>query len=137
LTDEVFTALRETDYVILLVSENATRSAWVKFEVDAFISSGLGIARRFRILPARLDEVHPPDAFSLLANMKWADFRHDFDRGMKDLLAALKNAVKIPPEYESRLDLAVDPLPLSKSAPGLLSLNGPLLGKKKTVHFSK
>lgn len=29
------------------------------------------------------------------------------------------------------------PLPLSKSAPGLLSLNGPLLGKKKTVHFSK
>jgi hypothetical protein len=29
------------------------------------------------------------------------------------------------------------PLPLSKTAPGFLSLNGPLLGKKKMVFSSK
>jgi hypothetical protein len=32
---------------------------------------------------------------------------------------------------------AGNPLPLSKTAPGLLSLNGPLLGKKKMVLSSK
>lgn len=30
-----------------------------------------------------------------------------------------------------------DPLPLSKTAPGFLSLNGPLPGKKKTALSSK
>ncbi|MEZ5924144.1 MAG: toll/interleukin-1 receptor domain-containing protein [Hyphomicrobiaceae bacterium] len=85
--ERIAAGLRAADLFCLLVSKSALESKWVMREFESFIQEAMKDDRP--VIPCRLDKSEPP---TLISSIKYADFSDDFDRGLNDLLGAVKIA---------------------------------------------
>lgn len=82
--EAVATGLAESDVLLLALSHEALSSRWVKREMNAFIVIAMSTGKP--ILPCRLDNAEPP---TLLADIKYADFRGSLSLGLNALMGAV------------------------------------------------
>jgi len=78
-------AIQESSYLIVALSADSVKSKWVQAELDAALMSQLsegGIV----VLPVVIEECEVP---ALLKAKLYADFRREFDSGLKSLLDIL------------------------------------------------
>lgn len=85
--ERVSNGLEESDFVIVILSENAVSSKWVEREWQTKYWNEIEHGR-IHVLPLLLKDCKIPE---LLKTKKYADFRDDFNIGLRDLLAALEN----------------------------------------------
>ena len=88
--ERVSNGLQEADFVIVILSENAISSKWVEREWQSKYWNEIE-HDRIHVLPLLLKDCKIPE---LLKTKKYADFRKDFNTGLKDLLAALETLYK-------------------------------------------
>ena len=81
----VETALKRVDYVLVLFSEAAIQSNWLKREVASRLIDDLAGGKE-SIIPVLLDEVPVP---YLLKAVKWVDLRASFSVGIAQILGRL------------------------------------------------
>jgi len=79
--EAIETALQAADYLLLCLSDNSLRSNWVKLEYGAAVALWVK-TRKPTIVPLLLTEVIVPP---LLANIRYVDFRGDYQLGWKQL----------------------------------------------------
>lgn len=79
-------ATATADALILFVSQASAASDWVAREWNSALARMLSGAS-VRVLPAMIEECEVP---AILADIKYADFRESYSRGLADLLSALK-----------------------------------------------
>lgn len=82
--------LEHADALIVVVSENSSRSAWVQREYSAIAFREIS-GREARIVPVRLDASQVP---SYLADRLWIDLSQDFDAGLDALSLGLRHLEK-------------------------------------------
>ncbi|MGN7760511.1 toll/interleukin-1 receptor domain-containing protein [Paenibacillus sp. 22594] len=78
-------ALQESDYVLVLLSNNSIESAWVEQEWYTKYWEEI-TERKVKILPILIENCNIPE---LLKTKKYADFREEYDRGLRELLLAI------------------------------------------------
>ena len=86
ITQGISAGLMQADYLLVVLSKTSVQSAWVQGELNAAImeeASGKGIA----VLPALIDDCDVP---ILLRDRIYADFRKDFEAGLKGLLRVFR-----------------------------------------------
>jgi hypothetical protein len=86
IVDKVNQALSNSRYVVAVLSGNSVRKPWVARELGSSLMRQLS-GGKVSILPALIEACEIPP---LLADLKYADFRHSFSDGMHELLAAIK-----------------------------------------------
>ncbi len=93
--DKIQKGLDSSDFIIILLSKYSVKSGWVKREIESKLINEISTGK-ISILPVlceNLDESWsiPP----LLSSKKYADIISDFERGMRDVLNAIKGHAKI------------------------------------------
>jgi hypothetical protein len=87
IVEKINDGLSDATHLIVILSAVAVGKPWVKRELSSSLMRQLG-NRSIKILPVlREDCVVPP----LLADIKYADFRTDFDKGFGDLVESLRS----------------------------------------------
>jgi hypothetical protein len=99
----VSAGLRNSDYLIVVLSKSSVASRWVQEELNAALMEELSGEGR-PVLPVLIDDCELPP---LLKSRLYADFRTDFSAGLKKLLAVLTQ------ESESASQAAPGPAPTS------------------------
>ena len=102
-------AIQASDALIVVLSKDSVNSQWCKQEFSSGLLRELE-EKRVVVLPAVIEECELP---LFLRGKKYADFRKDFDVGMRQILEAI---AKVASEYQGRteygftwhLDWAVD-----------------------------
>ena len=85
ITNSVQNALEKASFVCLVLSENALKSKWVEREITASLVRELE-EQRLSILPLVIDNCTLP---LFLRDKLYADFRSDFDIGIKEIITAV------------------------------------------------
>jgi hypothetical protein len=114
-------ALKDVDYLVIVLSQASVSSRWVEQELNAALTnhiSGKGI-----VLPVLLEDCELP---MLLRDRLYVDFRADFNVGLQALLAALEHegesAVDVAPsEPTIAAPASITPARLRENLQGLLS----------------
>jgi hypothetical protein len=104
LVGKISKALKEADYLVIVLSQVSVSSRWVEQELNAALTnqiSGKGV-----VLPVLLEDCEMP---MLLRDRLYADFRTDFNVGLQALVAAFEQ------EGESAIDIAPLGAPVSAS----------------------
>ena len=83
--------LEGASYICVVFSNNSIRSEWVKREINAGLLKEIE-DKKITILPVVIDDCKIP---LLLRDKLYADFRGNFDTGLKKLLAVLKKKYNI------------------------------------------
>jgi len=84
--ERISNGLEEADFVIVILSENAISSKWVEREWQTKYWNEIQHGR-IHVLPLLLKDCKIPE---LLKTKKYADFRENFNIGLRDLLAGLE-----------------------------------------------
>jgi len=82
---KIIEALEETDYFILVISQEAWNSEWVKNEIAAAWERQIENKGKF-ILPVYYKDTKIP---LLLRGIKYADFRTNYQSGLDELIQVL------------------------------------------------
>lgn len=82
--------LSKSQFVAVMLSKKSLESNWVKEEWTSKFSEGVDTGREDCVLTILVDECRVP---TLLRNRNYADFRTDYDSGLKELLETI-NAYK-------------------------------------------
>lgn len=82
----------EAGYLVVVLSPASIKSPWVQLEVNSALMKQVSAQRDVTVLTLLLEDCEIP---ILLAEKKWADFRYDYDAGLRDLLTAL-SAKRLP-----------------------------------------
>jgi len=85
ITNSVQDAMENASFVCLVLSENALNSRWVKREITASLVRELE-EKNLKVLPILIDDCQLP---LFLRDKLYADFRKDFDSGVKMILNAV------------------------------------------------
>lgn len=83
--------LRDSDYFVVVVSQNSAQSKWVQQELNSALMrelSGKGVV----VLPVRMDETPLPP---LLVDRIYADFHADYQQGLNALLAVFRQETAV------------------------------------------
>ncbi|MDJ0510430.1 MAG: toll/interleukin-1 receptor domain-containing protein [Crocosphaera sp.] len=75
----------KADFVIVLLSEHSVNSQWVKREWQTKYWDEVQ-KRTIQVLPVLLQDCEIP---ALLKTKRYADFRHDYNNGLEDILIAI------------------------------------------------
>ena len=86
IVDSVSQGLAESDYFVVILSEDSVSSEWVKRELNQALLKEIA-AREVKVLPIKLGKCEIP---ALLNDKKYADFSASYSDGLSDLLKALK-----------------------------------------------
>lgn len=78
-------ALEESDYLIIVISQEAWNSEWVKAEITAAWERQIENKGKY-ILPVFYKDAKIP---LLLRGIKYADFRTDYQKGLEELMQVL------------------------------------------------
>lgn len=118
LIGKIEAGLATMDYLAVVLTPESVASQWCKEELRAAMSRQIK-ERRTVVLPILFKDCDIP---MFLAEKKYADFREDFEVGLKDLLATLQTAINLSagkistPKYETDFawdyGLAEDPAAL-------------------------
>jgi len=85
ITDSVQNAMEKASFVCMVLSKNSLQSKWVKREIEASLVRELE-DEKLSILPLVIDDSELP---LFLRDKLYADFRKDFDSGVKMILEAV------------------------------------------------
>lgn len=88
IVDKINEGLADARYLLVVLSPRSVDKPWVKRELNAGLIRQLNDAK-IKVLPVLLEDCKVPP---LLADIKYADFRTGFDRGLSQLLPALRGA---------------------------------------------
>ncbi|WP_370884514.1 toll/interleukin-1 receptor domain-containing protein [Enterobacter cloacae complex sp. 2015409] len=88
--ERISDGLEEADFVIVILSENTVSSKWVEREWQTKYWNEIQ-HNCIHVLPLLLKDCKIPE---LLKTKKYADFRNDFNSGLRDLLAVLESLYK-------------------------------------------
>lgn len=77
--------IRESDYLAIVISKEAWESEWVRREVSAAYHKQIEMKAKF-MLPIYYRDCKIP---LLLRGIKYADFRGDYEEGLKELARVL------------------------------------------------
>ena len=75
-------------YLIAVLSSDSVQSHWVQREINSALMRQLSVEKNIIILPLVLADCEVPP---LLCEIKWADFRNDYESGLKSLLERLQD----------------------------------------------
>lgn len=88
LINKIEEGLESSDYLIIVLSKNSVKSAWVKKELNAILCDEI-YSNTIKILPVLIDDCTIP---IFLKEKRYADFRDDYDQGFQDLLGAVESS---------------------------------------------
>lgn len=89
---KVSQGLKDTDYLVAVLSRSSMQSKWVQAEVNAVLNdqlSGIGVA----VLPVLIEDVDIPP---LLRDRLYADFRVEYKQGLDALIRAFRQEDLVP-----------------------------------------
>ena len=92
LSDVLVAGVLRADFVVVILSKHAARSAWVQPELNAALERELRAASTI-ILPVRIDEHQMP---SVLSDRVFADFRGDYGSALSSLVKTFHDLLKSP-----------------------------------------
>lgn len=92
IVDKVEKALSENDYFIIILSSLATKSKWVRRELNVSLMQNLG-DRKISILPVLRENCVIP---TIISDLKYADFSSDYRKGIVELLQGIGFINTIP-----------------------------------------
>ena len=95
IVSKISEGLKDTDYLIAVLSQASVSSPWVQQELNSVLM-GQSSGKRGIVLPVLVEDCEIPQ---LLKDRLYADFRHDFEAGLQQLLAVFEQ------EGESTLDV--------------------------------
>lgn len=93
IVDKINQGLSSHDNLVVILSRASVRSKWVKRELNSSLMRQLK-DRAIRILPVLMEECDIPP---LLADIKYADFRLDYNKGFTSLLDAFQEDFDLEP----------------------------------------
>lgn len=93
IVDKINQGLSSHDNLVVILSKASVRSEWVKRELNSSLMRQLK-DREIRILPVLMEECDIPP---LLADIKYADFRLDYNKGFTSLLDAFQEDFDLEP----------------------------------------
>lgn len=117
--------LSNSDFFLILLSKNSSKSKWVKEELDAAIIKKMeGVTRVIPII------VEPTDIPLPLKSLLWIDMSSDIENGSRTLLKTLhgvsqKPPMGKPPEFVAELKNSVGGLSKNASTVGWLLIRRP------------
>ena len=85
ITWKIDEGIRENEYLSIVMSPESVNSEWVKTELGAAWNKQMA-TRKIVVLPVLYRDCAIP---AILADRKYADFRSDYNRGFRELTAAL------------------------------------------------
>ena len=92
--DSIKTTIRNqiysSDYFIILISQSALKSEWVKFEMEQVVSKEWS-QREIIVLPIKIEPCNMPE---YLKEFQWLDMSKNFELGMKKMIVQLEMALK-------------------------------------------
>jgi hypothetical protein len=86
IVERINQGIRESKYMIVVLSKNSVEKPWCKIEVNNALNRNL-TGKGILVLPALLDNCDIPP---LLNDIKYADFRVSFDKGIESLIKAIQ-----------------------------------------------
>jgi hypothetical protein len=84
--EKIAQGLAESDFFLIVVSENSVNSAWVKRELNNAIVHEIE-RRNVIVLPIRLDGAKMPDTIN---DKLYADFSKSYEEGLEKLIRSIK-----------------------------------------------
>jgi TIR domain len=112
--DRVSEGLKDTDYLVAILSRSSMQSKWVQAELNAALSGQLSHTGT-AVLPVLIEDVEIP---VLLRDRLYVDFRTGYEYGLNVLLQAFRQEALVP-----LLKLQTTPTPLVSSSPCALALD--------------
>lgn len=88
--EKVYQGLKDADFIIVILSKNSVVSKWVEREWQTKYWSEIEKGK-IQVLPLLLQDCEIPE---LLKTKKYADFRFDFNNGLRSLLSAIEHFLK-------------------------------------------
>lgn len=85
--EKIAQGLAESDFFLLVVTQNSVGSSWVKKELSGALIHEIE-RRKVTVMPIRLDDAPMPDSIKEKA---YADFRGSYDEGLNKLLNSIKS----------------------------------------------
>lgn len=85
IVEKINNGISRNDYLIVVLSPNSVRSAWVKKELNMGLMREL-TTRNVVILPIVIADCNIP---AIISDKRYADFRVSYDIGLSDLLSAI------------------------------------------------
>lgn len=84
--EKIAQGLAESDFFLIVISENSVGSAWVKKELSTALVHEIE-RRKVTVLPIKLDGAPMPDT---IKDKLYADFSHSYEEGFEKLLRSIK-----------------------------------------------
>lgn len=84
--EKIAQGLAESDFFLIVVSENSVKSEWVKRELNNAIVHEIE-RRKVKVLPIKLDGAPMPDT---IKDKVYADFSHSYEDGLEKLIRSIK-----------------------------------------------
>ena len=78
IVDKINKALTTHDYLVVILSKNSVNSEWVQRELNSSLMRQLK-DKDIKIKPVLIQDCDIP---ALLSDIKYADFRHDYNKGL-------------------------------------------------------
>ncbi len=85
--EKIAQGLAESDFFLIVVSENSVESPWVKKELSSALIHEIE-RRKVTVLPIKLDDAKAPDS---IKDKLYADLTGSYDEGLKRLLQSIKS----------------------------------------------
>jgi len=85
--DKINEALASHDHLIIILSRNSVKSKWVKKELNSSLIRQLQ-QKEISIKPILIENCKIPP---LLSDIKYADFRNDYNDGFNELISSFQN----------------------------------------------
>jgi hypothetical protein len=93
IVEKINEALLSHDHLIIILSSNSVKSNWVKKELNSSLMRQLE-ENEIKIKPILIENCDMPP---LLADIKYADFRNDYNLGFKDLIDSFTEDFNLEP----------------------------------------
>lgn len=87
INDKISQGLADSDYLLIVLSEDSVNSEWVKKELNSMMMQEIQ-AKKVKVLPIKLSNCTIP---YLLADKKYADFMVSYADGLKEVLRAVQH----------------------------------------------
>jgi len=84
--EKIAQGLAESDFFLIVVSQNSINSAWVQKELSGALVNEIE-RRKVTVLPVKLDDASMPDS---IKDKAYADFRGSYDEGLNKLIQSIK-----------------------------------------------
>lgn len=84
--EKIAQGLAESDFFLIVVSQNSVESSWVKKELNGALVHEIE-RRKVKVMPIRIDGAHVPDS---IIDKAYADFRVSYEDGFRKLLESIK-----------------------------------------------